>query len=136
MTELNQIDLRTLVTGNKRAWDSFVTAAAPLINAVVRRTLASYRLSEEDVMDAAQDAASTAVGATSSTAAAVTNSTDAFVTGLATSGMYEVAAGKIALSVARGVRREYSVGRMAERAIEVYGEAARTAPAWASASTC
>ena len=55
MTELNQIDLRTLVTGNKRAWDSFVTAAAPLINAVVRRTLASYRLSEEDVMDAAQD---------------------------------------------------------------------------------
>ena len=55
MTELNQIDLRTLVTGNKRAWDGFVTAAAPLINAVVRRTLASYRLSEEDVMDAAQD---------------------------------------------------------------------------------
>ncbi|HET6223434.1 MAG TPA: sigma factor, partial [Dongiaceae bacterium] len=55
MTELNQIDLRPLVTGSKRAWDSFVTAAAPLINAVVRRTLASYRLSEEDVMDAAQD---------------------------------------------------------------------------------
>ena len=55
MTELNQIDLRTLLTGNKRAWDSFVTAAAPLINAVVRRTLSSYRLSEEDVMDAAQD---------------------------------------------------------------------------------
>ena len=55
MTELNQIDLRTLVTGNKRDWVSFVTAAAPLINAVVRRTLASYRLSEEDVMDAAQD---------------------------------------------------------------------------------
>ena len=55
VTELNQIDLRTLETGNKRAWDSFVTAAAPLINAVVRRALASYRLSEEDVMDAAQD---------------------------------------------------------------------------------
>ena len=55
MTELNQIDLRTLLTGNKRAWDGFVSAAAPLINAVVRRTLASYRLSEEDVMDAAQD---------------------------------------------------------------------------------
>jgi len=55
VTELNQIDLRTLQTGNKRAWDSFVTAAAPLINAVVRRALASYRLSEEDVMDAAQD---------------------------------------------------------------------------------
>lgn len=55
MAELNQIDLRTLLTGNKRAWDGFVAAAAPLINAVVRRTLASYRLSEEDVMDAAQD---------------------------------------------------------------------------------
>ena len=33
----------------------FVAAAAPLINAVVRRTLVSYRLGEEDVMDAAQD---------------------------------------------------------------------------------
>jgi len=55
VTELNQIDLRPLATGNKRAWDGFVTAAAPLINAVVRRVLASYRLSEEDVMDAAQD---------------------------------------------------------------------------------
>lgn len=41
--------------GDKRTWDAFVAAAAPLINAVVRRTLATYRLSEEDVMDAAQD---------------------------------------------------------------------------------
>ena len=55
MTELNQIDLRALAAGNKRAWDAFVAAAAPLINAVVRRTLATYRLSEDDVMDAAQD---------------------------------------------------------------------------------
>ncbi|MCA0303422.1 MAG: sigma-70 family RNA polymerase sigma factor [Proteobacteria bacterium] len=55
MTELNQIDLRTLLSGNKRAWDGFVTAAAPLIHAVVRRTLAPYRLSDDDVMDAAQD---------------------------------------------------------------------------------
>ena len=55
MTELNQIDLQTLMSGNKRAWDSFVTAAAPLINAVVRRALTSYGLNEEDVMDAAQD---------------------------------------------------------------------------------
>ncbi len=55
MTELNQVDLRTLAAGNKRAWDQFVTAAAPLINAVVRRTLATFRLSEEDVMDSAQD---------------------------------------------------------------------------------
>ena len=55
VTELNQIDLGTLATGNKRAWDSFVGAAAPLINAVVRRALTSYRLNEDDVMDAAQD---------------------------------------------------------------------------------
>lgn len=55
MTELNQTDLATLATGNKRAWDTFVTAAAPLINAVVRRALTTYRLNEEDVMDAAQD---------------------------------------------------------------------------------
>jgi RNA polymerase sigma-70 factor (ECF subfamily) len=55
VTELNQIDLRSLAAGNKRAWDGFVTAAAPLINAVVRRALTSYRLTEEDVMDAAQD---------------------------------------------------------------------------------
>jgi RNA polymerase sigma factor (sigma-70 family) len=55
VTELNQIDLQTLATGNKRAWDVFVGAAAPLINAVVRRTLSSYRLGEDDVLDAAQD---------------------------------------------------------------------------------
>ena len=55
MAELNQIDLQALAKGNKRAWDAFVSAAAPLINAVARRTLAAYRLSEEDVMDAAQD---------------------------------------------------------------------------------
>ncbi|MDP1839787.1 MAG: sigma-70 family RNA polymerase sigma factor [Reyranella sp.] len=55
MTELNQTDLRTLTAGNKRAWDGFVTAAAPLINAVVRRTLQAFRLGEEDVLDAAQD---------------------------------------------------------------------------------
>ena len=55
MSELNQIDLRALTAGNKRAWDGFVTAAAPLIHAVVRRALASYRLGEDDVLDAAQD---------------------------------------------------------------------------------
>jgi len=55
VSELNQIDLKPLAAGNKRAWDGFVTAAAPLINAVVRRALSSYGLSEEDVMDAAQD---------------------------------------------------------------------------------
>ena len=52
MTELNQTDLRVLTTGNKRAWDTFVVAAAPVINAVVRRAMAAYRLGEDDVMDA------------------------------------------------------------------------------------
>jgi RNA polymerase sigma-70 factor (ECF subfamily) len=55
VTELSQIDLRSLAAGHKRTWDAFVTAASPLINAVVRRTLATYRSSEDDVMDAAQD---------------------------------------------------------------------------------
>lgn len=55
VSELNQIDLQALKSGNKRAWDGFVGAAAPLIHAVVRRALASYRLTEDDVLDAAQD---------------------------------------------------------------------------------
>ena len=53
--ELSQIDLRSLAAGHKRTWDAFVAAASPLINAVVRRSLSTYRLSEDDVMDAAQD---------------------------------------------------------------------------------
>jgi RNA polymerase sigma-70 factor (ECF subfamily) len=55
VTDLNQIDLRPLAAGNKRAWDAFVVASSPLIHAVVRRSLASYRMIEDDVMDAAQD---------------------------------------------------------------------------------
>ena len=55
VSDLNQIDLPALAKGDKRTWDSFVVASTPLINTVVRRTLASYRLGEEDVMDAAQD---------------------------------------------------------------------------------
>lgn len=55
MSDLNQIDLQALAAGKKRTWDAFVVAAAPLINSVVRRALANSRLSEEDVMDAAQD---------------------------------------------------------------------------------
>ncbi len=55
MTELNQIDLRSLAAGHKRTWDSFVVAASPLINAVVRRALSASRPSEDDVLDAAQD---------------------------------------------------------------------------------
>lgn len=55
MTGLSEIDLHALKTGQKRAWDAFVAASAPLINSVVRRALATYRLSEDDVLDAAQD---------------------------------------------------------------------------------
>jgi RNA polymerase sigma-70 factor (ECF subfamily) len=55
VTELSQIDLRSLATGHKRTWDAFVVAASPLINAVVRRALANLRLGEDDVLDAAQD---------------------------------------------------------------------------------
>jgi len=55
VTDLNQIDLRSLAAGRKRTWDEFVGAASPLINAVIRRSLTTYRLSEDDVMDAAQD---------------------------------------------------------------------------------
>ena len=55
MTDLSQIDLAALATGNKRAWDAFVVASTPLISAVVRRTLATYRVSADDITDAAQD---------------------------------------------------------------------------------
>lgn len=55
VAELNQIDLQALAQGDKRTWDAFAAAAAPLIHAVVRRALASYRLGEDDVLDAAQD---------------------------------------------------------------------------------
>lgn len=55
MTDLNQIDLQALAAGKKRVWDNFVVASTPLINSVIRRALASYRLSEDDVLDAAQD---------------------------------------------------------------------------------
>jgi hypothetical protein len=55
VTELSQIDLRSLATGHKRTWDAFVVAASPLINAVVRRSLNSFRLGDDDVLDAAQD---------------------------------------------------------------------------------
>lgn len=55
MTELKEIDLRALATGSKRTWDAFVVASTPLINAVVRRSLSSFRLGDDDVLDAAQD---------------------------------------------------------------------------------
>lgn len=55
MTDLSQIDLAALASGSKRMWDAFVVASTPLINAVVRRTLSTYGVTEDDVLDAAQD---------------------------------------------------------------------------------
>ncbi|UYN93415.1 MAG: sigma-70 family RNA polymerase sigma factor [Enhydrobacter sp.] len=55
MTDLNQIDLEALAAGEKKAWDAFVKASTPLVNAVARRALGAARLSEDDVLDAAQD---------------------------------------------------------------------------------
>ncbi len=52
-------------------------------------------------INSAQDATGAAVGAASATTAAATNSTGAFVTGLVTSGMYEIDAGKIAANKAK-----------------------------------
>ena len=42
MTDLNQIDLQALSTGKKRVWDNFVVAATPLINSVIRASLATW----------------------------------------------------------------------------------------------
>ena len=69
MTELNQTDLRTLTTGNKRAWDAFVAAAAPLINAVVRRTLQAFGLGEEDGIFGGHEGAQTPATSEQGTAA-------------------------------------------------------------------
>jgi len=55
VSDLSQIDLAALALGKKRTWDAFVAASAPLINAVLRRTLSSFGLGDDDVLDAAQD---------------------------------------------------------------------------------
>lgn len=53
---LDQIDISRLTAGDKRAWDAFVAAAAPLIHAVARRVLNAHgRADADDVLDAAQD---------------------------------------------------------------------------------
>ncbi len=55
MTALDDIDLRALLAGDKRTWDRFVAAAAPLIHAVARRVVAAHGLSGDEAGDAAQD---------------------------------------------------------------------------------
>lgn len=55
MTALDDIDLRALLAGDKRTWDRFVAAAAPLIHAVARRVVASHGVSTDEAGDAAQD---------------------------------------------------------------------------------
>lgn len=55
VTALDDIDLRALLAGDKRTWDRFVAAAAPLIHAVARRVVAAHGQSAVEAGDAAQD---------------------------------------------------------------------------------
>jgi RNA polymerase sigma-70 factor (ECF subfamily) len=55
VTALDDIDLGALLAGDKRTWDRFVAAAAPLIHAVARRVVSAHGLSAEEAGDAAQD---------------------------------------------------------------------------------
>lgn len=82
----------------KRAFILATAAVAALSLAACQKPAdkAADAVATSEPINATQDAASAAVGATSATAVAATNSTDGFVTGLATAGMYEIAAGKIA----------------------------------------
>lgn len=57
---------------------------------------AENAVAASDPINAAQDAASVGVGTMSAATTAATNSTEGFVTGLVTSDIYEIAAGKIA----------------------------------------
>ena len=53
---LDQIEIPRLLAGDKRAWDDFVAAAAPLIHAVARRVLQAHGHADAaDVLDTAQD---------------------------------------------------------------------------------
>src|SRR5688572_4811224 len=53
---LDEIDVGRLAAGDKRTWDGFVAAAAPLIHAVARRALAAHGHADAaDVLDTAQD---------------------------------------------------------------------------------
>jgi RNA polymerase sigma factor (sigma-70 family) len=53
---LDEIEVGRLAAGDKRTWDAFVAAAAPLIHAVIRRVLAAHAHTDaDDVLDTAQD---------------------------------------------------------------------------------
>lgn len=55
VTALDDIDLGALLAGDKRTWDRFVAAAAPLIHAVARRVVSGHGASPDEAVDAAQD---------------------------------------------------------------------------------
>jgi RNA polymerase sigma-70 factor (ECF subfamily) len=50
-----EIDLKALVGGDKRAWDGFCRLYAPAIHGAVRRAFAGGRPSPDDVLDASQE---------------------------------------------------------------------------------
>lgn len=53
-TSLDRVPLDRLVAGEKRAWDAFVAAAAPVVRGVVRRVLLPAG-AERDAADVVQD---------------------------------------------------------------------------------
>jgi RNA polymerase sigma factor (sigma-70 family) len=55
MNALDGIDLAGVIAGDKRAWDAFAAAAAPVVMAVARRVMAAHGVSSDDAIDAAQD---------------------------------------------------------------------------------
>lgn len=55
MGEEQEIDLKALVAGDKRAWDGFCRVYAPAIHGAVRRAFAGGRPAQDDVLDAAQE---------------------------------------------------------------------------------
>ena len=80
----------------------FAAAATALALAACQKTdKAADAVASNEAVNATQDAASAAVGTASASTAAMTNSTDSFVTGLVTSTMYEIEAGKIAQAKAK-----------------------------------
>jgi RNA polymerase sigma factor (sigma-70 family) len=50
-----EIDLKALVGGDKRSWDTFCARYAPTIHAAVRRAFGTGRPSQDDLLDAGQE---------------------------------------------------------------------------------
>lgn len=55
MQQDTEIDLKALVSGDKRSWDAFCARYAPTINAAVRRAFGTGRPSQDDLLDAGQE---------------------------------------------------------------------------------